>query len=506
MLTKTQFCPRTPSSECRVRAVSYLAILSLSLASCASGHGSHHPRQQNDGLANSRLAPSVPLDAIGLRGEAPSHPDTGYPSEFLDAESGRSDPRPASSPGGRINLEPAPHLERLAFVRQVLASNPSIEAARQSWRAALAEDPQATALPDPTIEYSLAPLSIGSSNVPYGQIVGISQRFPWPGTLALKGKVAIAEAEAARQDYESTRQNLALMASILFDHYRAVSRSLGLNDEHLRLVIDIKAAAEAQYEAGRASQQEPLQAEVEHSHVIHQRIALESRQAVIIAQMNGLLHRSPEQPLPPPAAWTEPAIPDLQASAALQRQALHDSSELLASRALVRAGESAVVLAKRRSYPDFGVKTTYNSLWSESDNHWMIGFSLEVPIQLGARNAATSQARARLAGARARLEAVDDAIRVGVERARQQLIEAGHVVRLYDERLLPAVRAQIEAAQIGYETGRNGFQALIDAERSLRTLEIEHQNAIATYGQRSAELERALGATPGLPQQGGDTP
>ena len=91
-----------------------------------------------------------------------------------------------------------------------------------------------------------------------------------------------------------------------------------------------------------------------------------------------------------------------------------------------------------------------------------------------------------------------DQVRVEVEHARQGLMEAQHVVRLYRTRLLPAARAQIEAAQIAYATGRTSFQALVDAERSLRTLEIKNEGSLSTLGQRRAELQRSVGQLAGV--------
>lgn len=439
--------------------------------------------------------------SVGLGGcaTAQARRYDGLAAEFR-RDSGRRSPARTREP---LDVDGLSRLDRVAFIRAVLARNPTAEASRQGWRAALAQYPQSSALPDPMVEYSLAPLSIGSSDVSFGQVVGLSQRFPWPGKLALQGEVALAEAEAAREGYEATRQRLALMASMLFDQYYAVARSLDLNEEHRRLADDIKAVAEAQYEAGRASQQEPLQAEVELSHVIHQRVVLESRRAIIVAQMNGLLHRRPNHPFPPPPEQIEPGRHDVEESQALYEEALANRPELRATRSQIQGRESAVNLAERQYYPDFGVMTSYNSMWMQPEHQWMVGLSLNIPIQLGARSGAVEQAEARLAQARSTLLGADDEIRVEVERARQQFIEAHHVVRLYRERLLPAVRAHIEAARIGYETGRNGFQALIDAERSVRRLEIEHQEAIATVGQRRAELDRAVGRIPGLPRDGG---
>ncbi len=149
--------------------------------------------------------------------------------------------------------------------------------------------------------YSLAPLSVRSDVVRFGQVVRLEQRFPTPGKFRFAGEVALAEAEAMRGGYEAVRLTLALMASSLFDEYHRVTRVLTLNDEHRELIEDIKASAMVQYESGRASQQDVLQAEVELAHIIHQRVMLESERRVIMAQINGLLHQRPELELPAPS-------------------------------------------------------------------------------------------------------------------------------------------------------------------------------------------------------------
>lgn len=399
-------------------------------------------------------------------------------------------------------FERAAALERRAFVREVLRRNPSIEAARQAWRAALAEYPQRTALDDPMLEYSFAPLSIGSNDVRFGQVIAVSQRFPWPGKLELQGEVALAEAEAARENFEAARRGLAAVAASLFDEYYASERALEINRAHRALVAEIKSAAEAQYAAGRASQQEPLQAEIELAHVEHDRVVLESRRSVIAARMNGLLRRRPDLPLPPPPRRAEPSLSTVGESGPLRAEALSNRPELRAAKQRIRGRQSAVELADRRYYPDFGVSASYNSMWDMPEHQWMVGLSVNIPIQTGTRGGAVEQAEAARAQTEALLLSESDDVGVEVERARHGVIQAQHVVRVYRERLLPAARAQIEVARIGYSTGRNSFQALIDAERSVRNLELSYEEALAGLGRAWAELDRAVGRIAGMPETG----
>jgi outer membrane protein TolC len=397
----------------------------------------------------------------------------------------------------------APPLQREALVRAVLARNPNLEAARQAWRAALAAYPQARSLEDTMASYALAPLSIRSSEVRFGQVVRLEQRFPAPGKLRFAGQVALAEAEARQADYEAVRLTLALMASSLFDDYYRATRLLALNAEHRRLIEDIRASAMVQYEAGRVSQQDPLQAEVELAHVIHQRVMLEAQRDVVVSQINGLLHRRPELPLPEPPARMSPPALDVPATESLQHQAIESRPELRAAHSTLRAADSSMDLAKRTYAPEIGILGEYNSMWAETQHQWMTGVSLNLPLQIRSRRGAVDEAQARTRLAAAELSAMQDEVRVEVDQARQRLLEAQHVVRLYQERLIPAARAQIDAAEYAYQTGRNSFQALVDAERSLRTLEIEYENALTDLGQRVAELDRARGVLPAVAQEGG---
>jgi hypothetical protein len=128
----------------------------------------------------------------------------------------------------------------------------------------------------------------------------VSQHLPWPGKARARRGRRQAEADAARSDFEASRRELALTASLLFDQYFVAVRSIEVNAHHVDLMRSMQAAATAQYEVGRASAQDPLQAEFELTHMEHDTVILASQRDVTVAQMNELLHRAPELPLPPP--------------------------------------------------------------------------------------------------------------------------------------------------------------------------------------------------------------
>jgi outer membrane protein TolC len=387
-------------------------------------------------------------------------------------------------------------LQRPALVAAVLARNPSIAAARWAWRAALARHPQETALEDPMLDYQLAPASIGSSMVDTGQRVALSQALPFPGKLALRGEIALAEAEAAAGDHAAVRLRLALLASLLYDEAWLLERKLELNDAHRALLVELREVALARYEAGTANQQDPLEAELEEAELLHRDVVLRSDRRIVAEQLNVLLHRAPDGALPPlPARLDAPAGPSEPREALLER-AEAGRPELAAADARVRAREAGVGLARREYWPDFTLMGAYDTIWQERDLQPMVGVALNVPLQRGRRAAALDEAEAALEEARSLRAGVGDQVRFSVERALERLHEARHGLEIVRDRIVPAARDRVAAARAAFETGQSDFSTLVDAQRGLFDAELGHEEALASVSRRRAELARALGELP----------
>ena len=392
-----------------------------------------------------------------------------------------------------------PVLDRATYVRVVLHRNPSVESARQGWRAAVARVRQAGWLDDPMVVLEVAPLSIGSSTARLGYTAAVSERLPWPGKLALDESVARAEAEASRSDFEATRLDLALTASLLYDQYFVAVRSLEINAQHVALMRDLKTGALAQFESGRGSAQDPLQAEAELTHMEHDAVILASQRDIAVAQMNELLHRDPDLPLPPPTKDVSvSATPDSSSPAHLADEAVKRRPEIALMRSRARAEQARAERAGRDSYPDLAVSTSYNSMWDTPEHRWMVGLSVSVPIVTGRRAGAVDEANAVRARFDSETVRLTDKARTEVVVASKRLEESAHVLHLYEDRLLPVARDQIDAARAGFVSSRNDFVAVIGAEKNLRSVELDYQMMRADFDRRRAELDRALGRTPGL--------
>ena len=91
------------------------------------------------------------------------------------------------------------------LVAQVVARNPTVAQMAAAAQAAAARYPQVTSLEDPRAGGFVGPASIGSRDVDFAYRVEVSQAFPFPGKLALRGEGARHEAAAAVADLDDAR-------------------------------------------------------------------------------------------------------------------------------------------------------------------------------------------------------------------------------------------------------------------------------------------------------------
>jgi outer membrane protein, heavy metal efflux system len=436
-----------------------------------------------------------PVPTIVLLGCAATGTES-YEAMRGEADRGVADDRLRAEDDATLNGHV---LDRAAYVRAVLDRSRSIESARQAWRAAIARVRESGAFEDPMVTLEVAPLSIGSSSARAGWSGMVSQRLPWPGKLSLEETVSRAEADARRWDYEAARRELALAASLLYDDYFVAVRSIEINAHHVELMRSMQGAAIAQFEVGRASAQDPLQAEFELTRMERDTVVLASQRDVTVAQMNELLHRDPELPLPPPPKdLPMPRDAEVAAPDRLESEAVDHRPDIAGARQHARAEEARAERADRESYPDVTVSTSYNSMWDTPEHRWMVGLSFNLPVQLGRRRGAVDEANAMRAQYDAEAARLSDMARTQVVVALEHLEEAGQVLHIFEERLLPIARQQVDAAQAAFISSQTPFVSLIDAEKNLRGVELDQQVAQADYDRRRGELDRALGRMPGL--------
>ena len=357
--------------------------------------------------------------------------------------SARADTPP---PSARPPLDRAGVLDRQALITAVLAENPSVEAARQAVRAAKARPAQEHALDDPMLGYTIAPASIATDAVRFGQTITVSQKLPWPGKRRLAAAAARFEADVALADYDALRLSLSVLASTLFDRYFYVERALAVNQAQQALLTALVDTAHARYVAGSGSRDDTLQARLALIHERHKAVMLRAERRLVVAKVNELLHRAPDTALPDAPEHLSVPILVTSSTATLTEAARRARPELKGAAAQVRAMQERHENARRARFPDFTVRGTYDSMWAMKRHQWMVGVSLNLPLQIGANRARIEEAAAERARAAADALATADRVANEVKEARVRFREAHHIGQQIGHPLRPDFLEEVRRA------------------------------------------------------------
>ena len=323
-------------------------------------------------------------------------------------------------------------------------------------------------------------------------ILGLSQSFPFPGKLALKGDVASRSAEMTEQSVRAKEREL--VARLKRDYYDlfVAQKAVQLHHEQVDLLRQFVAIANAKFRGGMGSQADVLKAQVELSLLLQHLPVLEQRRKSAEAMLNTLLDRDPALPL---GMAQEPALIPLEESVdKLHRLAL-ERPELKAAELDVQRNEQSHALAERQYYPDFNVAVQRFQNFQANDGFGAY-VAMSIPFAFWTKpkyDAGVQEAAAAVAVARAQQQTMENMTRFQINDLLAKLRATDQVATLYRTTILPQAEQGLEAARVEYRTGKAGLLDLIDAQRAWRKFKLEYLTALADRQYQLAELEQVVG-------------
>jgi len=374
----------------------------------------------------------------------------------------------------------------------VLDANPGLAAIQAAADAAAFRIDPAGSLDDPMLGYGVAPLTANDDRS-LNQKFDISQKIPWPGTLAARESAARYDALAADRDVDALQLRVIEQAKAAYAEWWFVHSALEIHHATQALLDELIATAETRYAAGLALKQDVLHAKIARSDLDNHLLRLNTLRQVVQARINALLNRSPDAPLPAAAEITFHGAPP--ALATLQDQALTRHPDLAGLDARISASESRITLAEKAFYPDFQVGFGYNGLWDNTDQRPIVAVSINVPLDRSKRRAELSRAQAEKRRTAFSLTERRNNLLAELAQAHAKLSEAQSAVLLYQERLVPLADEYLEAAVADYQSGSGTFLIVITAKQRKLDTELAMARARADYARRLAELDRRAGGS-----------
>jgi outer membrane protein TolC len=370
-------------------------------------------------------------------------------------------------------------------------ANPRIRAAQADWKAAQQFPSQVSALPDP--QFTVQQVSVGSprpfagyTNSDFAYFgLGVSQDFPYPGKLRLRGEMAQRDADVVQQQYKTVRRSVLAGVKSAYFQLSALNKTRRILKSDGELLQQVEKAADARYRSGLGNQQDVLQSQLEQTKLLREITMHDLEVAKLQAQLKELVNRSQSSPDIQPADLAETPLvntyPELLAETALQ------NPEIAGANKMVERQKLQVDLARKDFYPDFNIQY----IWQRTDpaqfrSYYMLSFGVKVPIYRN-RKQRPELAEAEAGLTRSRSEAETQSQQVAFELRNEYDIaqKTADLLKIYREGLLPQARSEFQAGIAAYQNNRLDFLALLASFGDVLKLEED-------YWQNEAQREVAL--------------
>ncbi len=395
-----------------------------------------------------------------------------------------------------------PRLEH--YIHQALQRNPTLQEAIARYRAALQKVPQVTALPDPMLSFTQFIRNAETRVGPQLNTLMLTQKFPWFGKLDLKGRVVFKEAAARYQVYRAREREIIARVKRAFYDLSYVDRAAEISQEDQLLLEHYEELAQIRYSTGQGLQQAVIKIQAEITKIINRLKILNQQRVSLVARLNTLMDRPPEEPLP---TVGQLALPQMT----LNLEELYDlgernRQELKAVMARIEKSEQSIDLAKKDYWPNVTLGVGMINVGGRGDpaglllpppdngkNAYSFSVGINIPIRRDKYNAGVLEATEGLIANRKQYLNIRNEMEFSIRDQAIRIETLREQVELFEEVLIPQAEEALRSTESAYETGQLGALDLLDSERVLLELRLINARYYADYLRALANLERAIG-------------
>lgn len=380
--------------------------------------------------------------------------------------------------------------------------NPDL-AQMQARASAMAAIPsQVSSLPDPTISFNARNLPTNTFNTAQEDMTmigpGISQSFPFPGKLGLRGDAASSEAEAALQNVTEAQAWLLSNVKQFWWQVYYLDHALHIVDNNQTLLRQFIQIARTKYEVGKGLQQDILLAQLELSNLLDQQLILKNTRQRAVVQLNVLLGRIANHPVTLPKEVDE-QLPTLASETELYQLAEVSRALLSSKRESINAAQARLSLAKKDYYPDVNLGAFYGFRRDrpsgiERSDLLTLNMSVQIPIFAARKQSkAVDQRNSEVMQHKYALEDEWNKVRAEISQNYSDFQRAKQQVTLFKTGIIPQARQTVSSMLAGYQVSKVDFLNLMRSQIALLNHEMQYWKAFVEANQSLAKLAAAVG-------------
>ena len=368
------------------------------------------------------------------------------------------------------------------YLETAAENNPGLKAAFNEYMAALEKVPQVNSLPDPKVAFQYFVKPIETRMGPQRFKAGVSQMFPWFGTLEAKENAAAQKAKARYQKFKQQK-------SRLFKEIRAAYFDLYFNEkateitlENLGILKTFEELVLIKVKAGKASSLDKYRLEMEQGDLENRLAFLRDQENSLRISFNNLLNVEEDSKVQiPDTLWDDEFN--------LSRQALKDSitsenHKLLTLDYQAKALDYQKKVAEKAGMPDFSVGLGYAVIGKGdmnlqgTDAFIFPKVGISIPLYRDKYEAKVQEVVYRLKAQEQKRQNTENELHSLFAEGWKDYRDALRRVELYKEQSRLA-RQSMDVLESRYSTNTNDFEEVLRMERKLLKYRLELEKARA---------------------------
>ena len=386
------------------------------------------------------------------------------------------------------------------LIEYAYLKNPSIQVAREAWRATLESYRIEIGLPDPELMVTYYPEPLETRLGPQDWNANISQKIPFPWKLSKAGEIVETEARIAKLELDKTVRDIIVSVKESYYELLYIRMAKKVADQNMKLLDHLRKVAETSYGQDRAVLLDMVKAQSQTGQLRYDILLLEDLEKTEIARLNGLLNRPPDEPVG--ELYRERLQRIGFSLEEIYKIAETNQEEIQVARIQIEKAAKKVELARYQNLPDFKVGLFYAGIGNPNvanpppdagQDAVGVQAGLTLPLWFGKNKGRIARARAEMKKAEAaRTSRVNDT-KTQIRAVYFRTENARRLMELYQKELLPQAAKTMELAETWFREGQSSFSDFIETQSVWYNFQLALARAEADYGKNLSKLERLVG-------------
>jgi outer membrane protein TolC len=366
--------------------------------------------------------------------------------------------------------------------------NPQLKAKYTDFEVALQQVAQVNFLPDPNISlgYFISPVEtrVGAQQTR----IGLSQMFPWFGTLKTAENVSKLQAEATYQEFLNAKNQLFMQVKTAYYPLYEVKRKIILQKENLAILNSYKQLATTGFKNSKNSMVDVIRVEIMIENIQTDIKLLQDQIKPLETQFNILLNRPDSLSV---LVADSLFLIDYQELRDFENHPVLQSFDLK-----IQATQQAEILAQKQRMPKFGLGLDYVIVAERNDmavpdngkDVFMPMVSMSLPIYRKKYDAAVKETQLKQTALNYYKESFENQLVAEFEQTLYNLKKSEELLRLYDKQTQNTQQA-INLLMIAYANLGKDFEDILRMQQELLKYQIAEANALTLFYISLAKLD-----------------